>query len=128
MYKAVFNPDRTDLGIGPRSLWRLHHGPPPTVLFRQTWRYSRRPLNRGGTVTIPRVPPGRYLLAIYDGGEGGQHYSWETFTVTAAKAGTPDPRPPREAASRGVAISVAVAATVAALLVGYLAGRRRRAR
>src|SRR5918995_1833628 len=44
-YKIVFNPDRTDLGIGPRSLWREHRrGLAPTVVLRRTYRYSDLPL------------------------------------------------------------------------------------
>ncbi len=26
IYKVIFNPDRTDLAIGPESLWRRHRG------------------------------------------------------------------------------------------------------
>ena len=38
LYKVIFNPDRTDLAIGPKPLWKEHHGGPPITVFRQTWR------------------------------------------------------------------------------------------
>jgi hypothetical protein len=31
---------------------------------------------------VPDVPSGRYPVKIYDGGEGGQHYTWELFKVS----------------------------------------------
>ena len=38
---------------------------------------------RGLTFTVPDVPPGRYPVVIYDGSEGGAHYTWDYFNVTA---------------------------------------------
>ena len=118
IYKVILNPDRADLAIGPEELWARHHGGPPVTVYRRTWRYSRRPPNRGGTFTVPTAEPGRYLVALYDGGEGGVHYSWETFELTAAA-----PRPPaREPGSGGVSTTVLVGGLVAALLAGAGAG------
>ena len=31
---------------------------------------------------VPRVAPGRYAVIIYDGAEGGTHYTWSFFRVT----------------------------------------------
>lgn len=31
---------------------------------------------------IPESPTGKYLIVVYDGSEGGFHYTWETFEVT----------------------------------------------
>ena len=57
IYKVIFNPDRSDLAIGPQTLWMLHRKGTPQVLYREPWRYSRTPFNDGGVVTIPRVAP-----------------------------------------------------------------------
>ena len=126
IYKAIFNPDRSDLTIGPESLWRQHHGGAPVTVYRQTWRYSRRPPNRGGTFSIPRAAPGSYLVALYDGGEGGAHYSWETFTVTraAAPARTPSIQDPSGGIPRWVLAAIAAAALAAGFGAGNAARRR----
>ena len=116
----VFNPDRSDLAIGPESLWRRHRGGAPVTVYRRTWRYSRRPPNQGGTFAIPRVAPGRYLVALYDGGESGMHYSWETFTVTRATAASR--APDTDKSGGGVPAWVLVAAVGAALAAGFGAG------
>ena len=80
---------------------------------------------------IPRVAPGRYLVALYDGSEGGAHYSWETFSVLRA-----EPTPAkvaastRSASSGGVAVPLFIGAVLVALLAGLAGGaalRRRRA-
>lgn len=127
-YKVIFNPDRTDLTIGPAPLWKRHHGPPPVVVYRDTWKYSRDPLNTATTFRVPRVPVGAYLVALYDG-EGGQHYSWETFTVTSPAAPGSRSSSRRSSSSSGSSTAVGVAAAAAALLTGYAFGvRRRRAR
>jgi hypothetical protein len=31
---------------------------------------------------VPNVAPGRYAVVIYDGDEGGEHYTWSFFRVT----------------------------------------------
>lgn len=129
LYKVVFNPDRSDLAIGPETLWKQHHGGPPITVFRKTWRYSKRALNDGGRFVVPRVAPGRYLVALYDGGEGGAHYSWETFTVLRADPRTAKPAPTPSTSSDGVAMPLFIGAVVTALLGGLAAGaalRRRR--
>lgn len=74
---------------------------------------------------------GRYLVALYDGDEGGQHYSRETFTVTgptaldggadSAGSGAASAKP---ASSDGVPIVAFLAAVVAAMLGGFGFGRR----
>jgi hypothetical protein len=125
-YKVIFNPDRADLTIGPRPLWARHHGPPPVVVHRRTWRYTGRPLNTAATFRVPRVPAGRYLVALYDGGEGGQHYSWETFTVTNSRGPRSTLNAHSSSSSAGLSIAAGLAAAAAALLVGYAVGARRR--
>ena len=88
------------------------------TVYRQTWRYLRRPLNRGGSFVIPRAAPGRYLVALYDGGEGGAHYSWETFTVTGAPARATT----RADSGDGIPGWVLGGAVAAALAIGFGAG------
>jgi len=130
LYKVVFNPDRTDLLIGPKRLWSRHHGGPPITVYRTTWRYSPRPLNDGGSFVVPRVAPGRYLVALYDGDEGGQHYSWETFTVQRADPGKSASTASRTRRSDGVSPALVVGGIVTALLTGLaggtVLGRKRR--
>lgn len=122
LYKVIFNPDRTDLAIGPETLWKRHHGGPPITIFRQTWRYSVRPLNRGATFVIPRVAPGRYLIVLYDGGEGGSHYSWQTFEVLPAGRNAAKPAAELRAPSTGVAIPLFIGALLVALFGGMATG------
>lgn len=31
---------------------------------------------------VPKVAPGRYAVVIYDGAEGGEHFTWGFFRVT----------------------------------------------
>lgn len=122
LYKVIFDPDRTDLATGPKPLWKEHRGDPPITVFRQTWRYSKRPLNHGGTFVVPRVAPGRYLVALYDGGEAGAHYSWETFTVLRPDRAPVTSTPARNASSDGVAMPVFIGSVLAALLGGLAGG------
>jgi len=37
---------------------------------------------------VPEVDEGTYPVVIYDGSEGGVHYTWDLFRVTAAGEGT----------------------------------------
>ncbi len=134
-YKVVLNPDRTDLGIGPESLWQDHQpGVTPTMVYRKSYRYSDLPLTRRVRFRVPAVPPGRYLVSIYDGGEGGAHYTWEYFAVTersstdatanASEASTP-PRGQAADVSRRTAVTIGVVALLLGLLLGALAARGR---
>jgi len=76
---------------------------------------------------VPDTGPGRYLIALYDGDEGGAHYSWATFTVTAARpvAGARAPAVSSDE-SGGVAPTVAVGLGVLTLLSGVAIGRATR--
>jgi hypothetical protein len=135
-YKVVFNPDRTDLGIGPKSLWRDHRPDvAPTVVFRTTYAYSDLPLTGPVEFQIPTTPRGRYLVSIYDGSEGGAHYTWDYFRVTerqreAPATRRPAPSPPPTAEASGVSslttVIVGVTALLTGLMLGVLAERRRR--
>jgi hypothetical protein len=41
------------------------------------------PARRDVSFVVPDVPPGPYPVVIYDGSEGGFHYTWDLFRVTA---------------------------------------------
>lgn len=131
-YKVVFNPDRTDLGIGPKSLWEAHRpGVVPTVVFRSPYKYSDLPLRGPVEFRVPVAPPGRYLVSIYDGSEGGSHYTWEYFRVkeqTPTMAQRPTPGLGNEATgvSSLAVVAVSLTAFVAGLSFGWLARARRR--
>lgn len=134
-YKVVFNPDRTDLGIGPKSLWQDHRpGVTPTVVFRKAYMYSDLPLRRPVRFRVPAVTPARYLVSIYDGSEGGAHYTWDYFEVTerssadtAGPVSEPSRSPigPAAGVSRQTAVSIGLVALLLGLFLGALAARRR---
>ena len=129
----VFNPDRTDLGIGPKSLWEAHRpGVVPTVVFRSPYKYSDLPLRGPVEFRVPVAPPGRYLVSIYDGSEGGSHYTWEYFRVKERQTPTTARRPGRGLSNEATGVSlltvvaVSLAAFVSGLSVGWLARSRQR--
>jgi len=85
--RAVWNPPRPVLERGPKPdcygcqlrLWRFHNVEvPSSVVFTSGKRQERF------SFTVPRVPPGRYLVSLFDGGEGGVHYTWDFVEVTAS--------------------------------------------
>lgn len=132
-YKVVFNPDRTDLGIGPKSLWQAHRsGVVPTVVFRSPYKYSDLPLRDPVEFRVPTAPPGRYLVSIYDGSEGGSHYTWEYFRVKERQTPTTARRPTPGLANEATGVSsltvvvVSLTAFLSGLSVGWLARARRR--
>lgn len=129
----VFNPDRTDLGIGPKSLWEAHRpGVVPTMVFRSPYEYSDLPLRGPVEFRVPVAPPGRYLVSIYDGSEGGSHYTWEYFRVKERQIPAAARRPSggldNEAAgvSSLAVVALSLTAFVSGLSVGWLARARRR--
>jgi hypothetical protein len=74
---------------------------------------------------VPEVLPGKFLVVIYDGSEGGHHYTWDTFTVTA---GSPDPELARDDEAEGLSTRwfVAIALVVAGAGAGWVFGSSRR--
>lgn len=132
-FKIVFSPDRAETVYGPKSLWRTRPpGPPPRVVFRTTYRYEPRPDPNAPSPTfdVPEVPPGRYGVVIFDGSEGGQHYTWDFFRVTDASASSqakrsdqPNRASPKTAeASSGVGVMIALAGVVGGLALGVALG------
>ena|SRR5215210_1499837 len=79
-YKIVFNPRPADYqaemaSAGYASAYRAG-APTATVLSRSV----RKPVRRA-TFRVPEVPPGVYLVLIFDGSEGGTHSTWDYFHV-----------------------------------------------
>lgn len=122
-YKALLNPNRRQLTPGPKpycygcqlKLWRQRvAGVPPVELG--VWRPRRAELR----LPAPDVPPGRYLIALFDGSESGTHYTWDFLRVTEPKGDDGD----ADAPFRLLAAVVAVLAATASLVLLW----RRRAR
>jgi hypothetical protein len=43
-------------------------------------------VRRSADFVVPRARPGVYPVAIYDGGEGGEHYTWNSFRVRGSSS------------------------------------------
>ena len=80
--KIVWNPVPADFLIGPDDLTRAHVSGQPRLVLQEQPRPSP------ATFRVPATAPGRYLVLLYDGTEGGGHYSWDYITVRSG------PRPP----------------------------------
>ena len=76
--KIVWNPIRDDLFIGPYYLARDHVTGQPRVVLQD------QPQPASATFRVPLTAPGRYLVLLYDGTEGGVHYSWDYIRVRSA--------------------------------------------
>jgi hypothetical protein len=118
--RAVLNPTRAELTRGPRpncygcqlGLWRDRVGGVGSMELG-SWPKRRQTFE----LRVPDgVPSGRYLVALFDGSESGDHYTWDFIRVTEDPGGD-DWLP-------WVAAAVAVALVAAAALV---ARSRRRA-
>jgi hypothetical protein len=77
--RVVWNPSKLDLPLGPPALWSRHRDGPTRELFR-----SDEP-TRDVAVRIPDARPGVYLVATFDGSEGGSHYTWDFVRVRPNK-------------------------------------------
>jgi hypothetical protein len=86
-YKAILNPTRRQLTLGPKpncygcllGLWKDRVRGVPSVSLG-TWRPPRPSLR----LDTPAVPTGRYLIALFDGSEGGTHYTWDFVSIDRA--------------------------------------------
>jgi hypothetical protein len=121
-YKVIINPRAEDFLIGPAGLESAHRPDAPReVLLSLPETKSRR----GVTVRVPAaMPPGLYLILVYDGGEGGQHYTWDYFHLLgpeSADAGSED-------GLDAELIAVGVGGIVLGLVGFALISRRRAAR
>jgi len=101
---------------GTSKSWRRDSSP---VVFEHRPRVSEFQFE------VPDVPPGRYLVALFDGGEGAGHYSWNFVTVEGPGAGT-GPDAGSGAGDGWDSLLVILGAAGAALLaaIGWLVPRR----
>jgi hypothetical protein len=91
---AVWNPRPNTLGLGvpgtsaacdvgcARRKSIFHLDVPSLILDEATRPAVMR-------FKVPDVPPGRYLVVVYDGSENGFHYTWQPFTVTSGESDEP---------------------------------------
>lgn len=93
-YKVVFNPRRSDYTLPPDGLVSAHRPDVPTTTVLS--RPRRDPVRRAIFRVPDAAPPGVYLVLIFDGSEGGVHYTWDYFHVAG-------PALEREQAARGQA-------------------------
>jgi hypothetical protein len=71
---------------------------------------------------VPDVPPGKYLVVVYDGSESGLHYTWETFRVTAGTAPAKDVLPDGDPSPAPLLLGAGLLAS--GLILGWILGRR----
>jgi hypothetical protein len=88
----------------------IYHPDEAAVVVAERDRPSRL------TFTVPRVEPGRYLVVVYDGSEGGFHYTWETFLVVAHEPSGPRGSAPWAPVMVAAALLLAVVAAATFLL------------
>jgi hypothetical protein len=130
-YRIVFNPRPTDYGTemnstGYASAYRPG-APTTTVMSRPVDDPVRRARYR-----VPDVPPGVYLVLIFDGSEGGSHSTWDYFHVLGpAPASRPANRTaaePTSATEDGTSPAVLALGVLGGLIlgVGTVAALRRR--
>lgn len=117
-YKILFNPRPSDYGpamtdTGYASAYQSK-APTTTVLSRALSHPARR-----ATFRVPAVPPGVYLVLIFDGSEGGSHSTWDYFHVLGTAPASP--RRPAVVASPD-ATEEQDAQTLVPLAAGVLAG------
>jgi hypothetical protein len=81
-----WNPPPPLLVLGGPDLGRSYVPTEPSFILAA--RGERR---RGLTFEVPDVAPGKYLVVIYDGSEGRQHFTWDYFRVTAGPPARTEP-------------------------------------
>lgn len=135
-YKVIFNPRPRDFGIAPDYLASAYLADAPTVTVLS--RPRTKPV-RNWSFPVPDVPPGVYLVLIFDGSEAGFHSTWDYTHVGGpasplrrtrppTAASTPRRRPEQHDDIRGTLLA-ALAAGVALGVLGSVAyGRFQRQR
>ena len=117
--KVVWNPVPADLPIGPDYLARDHVTGQPRVVLQE------QPQPGSASFRVPATAPGRYLVVLYDGTEGGAHYSWDYITVRPGPRSPSSARPTVAAtgpARRAGGLAGPVLAGLGAMLVALLGG------
>jgi hypothetical protein len=117
--RIVWNPVPADLLIGPDYLGRDHVDGQPRVVLQE------QPQPASASFQVPATAPGRYLVLLYDGTEGGAHYSWDYITVRpgrrSASSAAPtvvSAAPARRGGPGGLALVGLCAALLSLLAVG----------
>ncbi len=130
VFRAVWNPTRADIYYGQPALIAAHvDGAPRIVLLNR----DRKDARERARFLVPEVPTGRYLVLLYDGSEGGAHYTWDSMTVRrrpAKAAPSAATTSSDTTGGRGGFTAVAVAAGVVLLVAtsSLFTLRRRRGR
>ena len=112
-YLAIWNPGKAPLTKGPTpncygcqlGLRRDHVSGTPAIIV-----FEHRPRAPEFSFAVPDVPPGKYLIALFDGSEGGGHYTWSYVTVAGAGDG-------RESKDDGSGMLIAAVIVVSVLLI-----------
>lgn len=132
VFRVVWNPTRRDIYYVQPALIAAHvDGTPREVLLDR----DRGDARKRARLVVPNVPAGRYLVLMYDGSEGGAHYTWDSVTVRRRPAAKDSPSTVVTTApsSAGGGGGLPTAAVVASVLLLVALGsafelRRRRAR
>lgn len=95
-YRVLFNPKPGQLTIS-KDLASAYRPQSPTVTLLS--RPRNKPIPRT-SFRVPKVPPGVYLILIFDGSEGGAHNTWDYLHVPGpAPAATQRPPARRPSSS-----------------------------
>jgi hypothetical protein len=73
VYRVIFNPQPALMGAAA-YMGGAYNPAEPTLVFKLA---PQRKTTRNGSFIAPRVSPGVYFVAIYDGSEGGSHFTWD---------------------------------------------------
>ena len=123
--RAIWNPPRRVLTLGRKpdcygcrlGLWRFHvEGSPSYVVFNG-------PRQPGFGFRAPDVEPGRYLVALFDGSQGGTHYTWDFVKV---EAGLPELAADEKLSGWVLALAIGGGLVLAAIAALALRSRGRR--
>jgi hypothetical protein len=127
--KLIWNPVPSDLLIGPDYLGRDHVDGQPRVVLQE------QPQPAVASFQVPATAPGRYLVLMYDGTEGGVHYSWDYITVRPGSSSASSTGPTvvttatAHQGGRGVPVLAVLSAALLALLaVGRIVWARKHGR
>ncbi len=79
--RAIWNPNSDEFSqeLGGFRLADWRHNPSSDSIILTA--SSDAPKQPPTTVHVPDVSPGRYLLLVLDGTEGGTHFTWDYVTV-----------------------------------------------
>jgi hypothetical protein len=127
-YRIIFNPTPRNYGPAMRDTGYASayqpEAPTRTLLSRAVQSPARRASYR-----VPAVPPGVYLVLIFDGSEGGSHSTWDYFHVLGAAPSAAEPpaaveRPGAGSSSEGTSDDgdLALPSLAASVLAGVVIG------